>query len=199
MLIRQVDHSFILLHLRQLAHIHTECFSHSDVWHEHWSDFPTPGRDDSLTFLLDQAARDTFWVAAIDDDGAILGQPDRVLACAILERLDSDHAEDLGIDIRGKEGDVFYNVVYFHDPEVRGRGFAKVLIQRRLYIVRELGGKELWTRTRKDHVHMDRILTRFGFEPMSEQVVEEGGVASVRVRYRKLLTNQPSSTDHIAK
>ena len=190
MLIRLVDHSFILLHLRQLAHIHTECFRRSEVWQERWTDYPTPGHEDSLSYLIDVAARDSYWVVAVDDDGSMLGERDRVLACGIVERLDSDHAADLGIDIRGREGKVFYNVVYFHDPAAGGQGLAHALMERRIYLVEELGGRELWTRTHRDHPGMDRILRQFGFEPMSEQVVEQAGVASVRVRYRKLITSR---------
>jgi len=187
-LIRQIDHSFILLHLRELAHMHSACFDESAMWHEHWADYPTPGRQDSLSYLLDAAALDSYWVAAIDDDGEVLEKPDRVLACGIVERLGSDHANELGIDIRGKERDVFYNVVYFHHLEASGMGLAHALIDRRIYIVKDLGGKELWTRTRKDHVHMDRLLRGFGFEAMSEETVMEAGEASVRVRYRKVLS-----------
>ena len=187
MLVRRIDHSFILLHLRELAHMHSVCFDQSDIWHEHWTDYPTPGHEDSLSYLLDLAARDTFWVAAIDDDGVMLGEPGRVIACAVIERLSRDHAEELGIDIAGKEGTVYYNAVYFHLPEARGKGLAHALIERRLYVVRELGGKEVWSRTRKDHVQMDRILTGFGFEPKTEQTMEEAGEVSTRVCYRKLL------------
>ncbi len=157
------------------------------MWHERWADYPTPGREDSLSYLLDVAAREAYWVVAVDDDRVLLGEPECVLACGIVERLGTDHAADLGIDIRGKEGTVFYNVVYFHDPEAGGRGLAHALIERRLYLVEEMGGRELWTRTHKDHHHMDKILREFGFEPMSEQEVEEAGVTSVRVRYRKLI------------
>ena len=187
MLIRRIDHSFILLHLREIAHMHSLCFDESDVWHEHWTDYPTPGHDDSLSYLLDCVARDTYWVAAIDDDGTALGEPGKVLACAIVERLDRDHGDELGIDVAGKEGDVFYNVVYFHLPEARGMGLAHALIERRLYIVRELGGRELWSRTRKDHVGMDKILTEFGFEPVAEQEIDEAGEHATRVIYRKRL------------
>lgn len=188
MLIRQVDHSFILLHLRELAHMHTACFDESALWHEHWADYPTPGREDSLSYLLDSAARDTYWVAAVDDDGGVLGESDRVLACGIVERLDTDRADELGIDTRSRERDVFYNVVYFHHLEASGLGLAHALIDRRIYIVKDLGGKELWTRTRKDHVQMDRILRDFGFEAISEETVVEAGETSLRVRYRKLLS-----------
>jgi GNAT superfamily N-acetyltransferase len=187
-LIRQIDHSFILLHLRELAHMHSACFDESAMWHEHWTDYPTPGQPDSLSYLLDAAARDSYWAAAIDDDGEVLGEPDRVLACGIVERLGSDHADELGIDIRGKEGDIFYNVVYFHHLEAAGMGLAHALIDRRIYIAKDLGGKELWTRTRKDHVQMDRLLKEFGFVAMAEETVMEAEVASVRVRYRKALS-----------
>jgi hypothetical protein len=187
MLIRQVDHSFILLHLRELAHMHSVCFDESAMWHEHWVDYPTPGREDSLSYLLDIAALDSYWVAAVDDDGEVLGESNRVLACGIVERLGSDHADELGINIRGKEGDVFYNVVYFHHLEASGLGLAHALIDRRIYIVKELGGKELWTRTRKNHVLMDGILRDFGFAAMYEETVMQAGEASLRVWYRKLL------------
>ena len=67
-------------------------------------------------------------------------------------------------------------------------GLAHALIDRRIYIAKDLGGKELWTRTRKNHVHMDRLLREFGFEAMSEETVMEAGEASLRVRYRKVLS-----------